>query len=135
MITQSFKHICSPRKGTLLLFGATYAHFLLRPNDMLGGTTMFLGEQMCSKLYLSTTFAYEFWLKCLQLYSCNYLQDLSNDRSQAYIKTNMRWLSLKKIQNICFFQRKLIVPQGSCLFPRGAINVLEEEFKLPWKTT
>ncbi len=116
MNTQSFKHICSSRRRTLLLLGATYACFLLGPNHVFGGVTMFLGEQMCSKLYLIVTFAYEFWLKCLQLCSCSSLWDLSNDRSQAYIKTNLRWLSLQKNSEHMFPWGNLIVPPWSCFF-------------------
>ncbi len=57
---------------------------------------------MCLKFCVIITFAHEFWLKCFQLQSYNCPWNLSNDRWQAYIKMNMRWLCCKKNQNICF---------------------------------
>jgi hypothetical protein len=59
------------------------------------GTTMFLEKQMYLKFYVTLIFSFELWLKCCQLQSCNPTWELSNDRSQAYIKTNMRWLWLQ----------------------------------------
>jgi hypothetical protein len=55
------------------------------------------GGIMCLEFYLIITFAYDFWLKCFQLQSCNCHVDLSNDRSQDYVKTKMRWPWLQKI--------------------------------------
>jgi hypothetical protein len=59
---------------------------------LLGGTTMFLGEEMCSKFNLIVMFSNEFELKLFQLQNFNSPPNLSHDRSQAHIKMNMRWL-------------------------------------------
>jgi hypothetical protein len=67
------------------------------------GATMFLGEQMCPKFCVIITLSYEFWLKCIQLQSCNSCQGCSNDRSQDYIKETWDGYGCKKIQNIFFF--------------------------------
>ncbi len=88
------------------------------------GVTMFLGEQMCPKFCLIITFSYEFWLKCFQLQSCSPSRDLSNDRSQDYMKTNMKSLWLQKHSEHFFFsrrtwafsQRKYIIPPSKVPF-------------------
>jgi hypothetical protein len=47
---------------------------------------------MCLKLCVIVTFSYALWLKCFQLQSCNFLEDLSNNRLQNNIKMSMTWL-------------------------------------------
>jgi hypothetical protein len=69
----------------------------------MGGTTMFHGKQMCLKFCLIIIFAYEFWLKCFLLQGCSSFWDLSNDRSQDYIKKYMKWLGLQKYLEHMFF--------------------------------
>ncbi len=80
-----------------------------------------LGEQMCSKLYMIITFASEFWLKCFQLQSCISPWNLSNDSSQTYIKTNMRWLWLLKISKHMFPRGTWAFPRRKLAFPWGRI--------------
>ncbi len=69
-----------------------------------------LEEQMCSKICVNIIFSYVFWLKCFSLQNYTFFQDLSNNKSQDYIKTTMRWLWLLK-------DSKHMFPQGTCAFP------------------
>jgi len=61
------------------------------------GEQPFPKKQMCLKLCLIVIFAYEFWLKCLQLQSCNPFQNNSNDKMQACV------MSMKTTKTIGFF--------------------------------
>ncbi len=98
-------------------------------------------EQMCLIICLIIIFAYEFRLSFFQLQSCISPQNLSNDRLQAYIKTNMRWMWLLK-NSECMFPRgiwafpqgKFIIPCASWFFPWEQSCSREKEFKLPWGT-
>ncbi len=85
------------------------------------GITMFPREQMCPKFRLIITFAYEFWLKCFQLQSCSPPRDLSNDRSQAYIKTNMKWLWLQKYSEHIFYRGTWAFPQRKYIIPPSKV--------------
>jgi hypothetical protein len=97
----------------------------------------FFREQMCLKLCVIITFASKLWLNCFQLQNCSSLQDLSNDRSQSYIKTNIRWLWLLKNSKHMFLWRIWAFPKkSSSLFEEVDFSLRnnhvpgEKEFKL-----
>lgn len=142
MITKSFGHICYLNEHGLNCFPRElfpgHNHVLgeeispennlncvpLGSNHVLLGSTpksCSPGEQMCSKLCIIITFAFEFWLKCFQLQSCISPWDLSNDSSQTYIYKKMRWPWLLKVLKHMFPRGTWAFPRMKLAFPLGRI--------------
>jgi hypothetical protein len=111
-------------RGTWLLLGLTMYPREQGPKLPMGAT-MFLREQMCPKFCVIIILSYEFWLKCIQLQSCNSSQGCSNDRSQDYIKETEMVMVAKRFKTYVFLENlglslgKFIIPWGSCPFLRG----------------
>ncbi len=100
IFTQSFGHGCSLKEHGLSC--SLGKHGCSLGEHGLGCSPK---EQMCQKLCVYITFACEFWLNCLQLKSCSYPRDLSNDKSQVH-----------------YSPRKLVLPQGT-IMPLGRNNL------------
>ncbi len=140
LFTQSFKHNCSPAKH-----GYSQGELLRgeQPLNLLPwGATMFLWEHLCLKFYVNIILACEFYLKCFQLQSCNFLQDLPNDRSQSLYKNNyVMTIIVKKFKtyvslgNLNLSLGKFIVPE-EVGFPQGTIMSLgKRSLSCLWGTT
>jgi len=98
-------------------------------------------EQICLKFCVTLTFSYKFWLKCFQLQNCSLPWDLSNDRSQAYIKRTCDGYDWKKF-GTWLFPRELGPFLGETTLIFGETTLLSKELGpflknntlFPWET-